>query len=159
MAHPTPVEAERFARDDAKEAIGIVRSGAYAYPIVTIADGDDHKEQTTGFHKHWWRQHDEHWPADVCAVYNDTFTRELLAAKVAVVELQFDGASGKWTNVGIVDLELWEPTFPFDPESTGWIQQDPRSRVGWRRRSAFRNLFKRKKEKDEPPEGDPSVSG
>ena len=95
MAHPTVTEAERFARDDAKEAVGIVRSGAYAYPIVTIADGDDHKEQTTGFHKHWWRQHDEKWPADVRDVYNDTFTRELLAAKVAVVELQFDGAGGK----------------------------------------------------------------
>ena len=153
MAHPTAVEATRMARDDAKEAVGILRSGAYAYPIVTIADGADHNAQTTGFHKHWWRQHDEGWPAEVTEAYNETFTRDLLATKVAVVELQFDGHSGKWTNVGLVDLEVWEPTFPFDPESTGWIQQDPRSRVGWRRRSAIRKLFSRKK-KDEAPKSD-----
>lgn len=145
MAHPSAVEAAQLAREDSKEAIGIARSGGQAYPIVTIADGDDHRAQTTGFHKHWWRQHDEKWPAAVCEAYNETFTRELLAAQVAVVELRFDGAGGNWTNVGVVDLAQWEPTFPFDPESTGWIRQDPRSRVGWRRRSALRKLFSRKK--------------
>jgi hypothetical protein len=119
------------------------------YPIVTIADGADHNEQTTGFHKRWWRQFDEEWPASVREAYNDAFTRELAAAKVAVVELQFDGAGGKWTNVGVVDLERWEPTFPFNPESTGWVKQDPRSRVGWRRRSMLRKMFSRRK-KAEP---------
>ena len=115
------------------------------YPIVTIADGADHREQTTGFHKRWWRQFDEDWPEGVREAYNVAFTRELAAAKVAVVELQFDGAEGKWTNVGVVDLEQWEPTFPFDPQSTGWVRQDPRSRVGWRRRSMLRKMFSRKK--------------
>ena len=124
------------------------------YPIATIADGAEHDAQTTGFHKHWWRQHDEGWPTDICDAYNEAFTRELLAAKVAVVELQFDAAGGKqWTNVGVVDLKVWEPTFPFDPESTGWVRQDPRSRVGWRRRSALRKLFSRKK-RTEPSQAD-----
>jgi hypothetical protein len=145
VAHPTPAEAAELARDDAKEAIGIARSGGQAHPIVTIADGAEHGAQATGFHKRWWRQHDEGWPAEVAEAYNETFTREALAARVAVVELQFDAASGKWTNVGVVDLERWEPTFPFDPESTGWVRQDPRSRVGWRRRSSLRKLFSRKK--------------
>jgi hypothetical protein len=152
VAHPSTAEATRFAKDDAKEAIGIVRSGAFAYPIVTIADGAEHNAQTTGFHKRWWRQHDEHWPAQVCDAYNDEFTREVLAAKIAVVELSFDAAAGKWSNVGLIDLQLWEPTFPFDPESTAWIKQDPRSRVGWRRRSALRDFFSRKKKDGKPGE-------
>ncbi len=114
------------------------------HPLVTIADGAEHDAQTTGFHRRWWRRHDEGWPAEVSEAYNDTFTREALAAQVAVVELQFDAASGRWTNVAVVDLARWEPTFPFDPESTGWVKQDPRSRVGWRRRSALRKLFSRK---------------
>lgn len=151
MATPSTVEAARSARDDAQEAIGIARAGGQAQPIVTIADGVDHHAQTTGFHKNWWRQHDEDWPPDVREAYNETFTRELLAARIAVVELQFDSAAGKWTNVGVVDLARWEPTFPFDPEHTGWVRQDPRSRVGWRRRSVLRGLFSRKKEKGDPP--------
>jgi hypothetical protein len=130
----------------------MARAGSPMYPIVTIADGDDHREQTTGFHKRWWRQFDEEWPGSVREAYNDAFTRELAAAKVAVVELQFDGAKGKWTNVGVVDLEQWEPTFPFDPESTGWVKQDPRSRVGWRRRSMLRKMFSRKKKAEKSAE-------
>jgi hypothetical protein len=149
VAHPSADEAARLGREDSKEAIDLARSGGQMYPVVTIADGADHHAQTTAFHKRWWRQHDERWPADVSDAYNEAFTRELLAAKVAVVELTFDAASGKWTNVGVVDLSQWEPTFPFDPESTGWIRQDPRSRVGWRRRSALRNLFSRKKKSAE----------
>jgi hypothetical protein len=139
------VEAEDLAREDSVEAIAAARSGGVAQPIVGIADGAEHQARTTGFHKRWWRQHDEDWPADVREAYNETFTRELLAAQVAVVELQFDAAGGKWTNIGVVDLRQWEPTFPFDPQSTGWVRQDPRSRVGWRRRSALRKLFSRKK--------------
>jgi hypothetical protein len=150
VATPSTAEAAEMARDDSKEAIGAARSGGGSQPIVTIADGAEHDAQTTGFHKRWWRQHDESWPAPVSEAYNETFTRELLAAQVAVVELQFDGPGGKWTNVGVVDLKVWEPTFPFDPEHTGWVQQDPRSRVGWRRRSMLRNLFKKKKKR--PPE-------
>jgi hypothetical protein len=150
VAHPSADEAARLGREDSKEAIDLARSGGQMYPVVTIADGADHHAQTTAFHKRWWRQQDERWPADVSDAYNEAFTRELLDAKVAVVELAFDAAGGKkWSNVGVVDLNVWEPTFPFDPTSTGWIQQDPRSRVGWRRRSALRNLFKRKKKSDE----------
>jgi hypothetical protein len=146
VAHPSAAEAAQLGRDDSKEAIDMAHSGGQAHPIVTIADGAEHNAQTTAFHKRWWRQQDEEWPADISEAYNDAFTRELLAAKVAVVELAFDAAGGKkWSNVGVVDLEHWEPTFPFDPESTGWIRQDPRSRVGWRRRSMLRNLFTRKK--------------
>jgi hypothetical protein len=149
VAHPSAAEAAQLARDDSKEAIDLARSGGQMYPVVTIADGADHHAQTTAFHKRWWRQQDEGWPADVTEAYNEAFTRELLASQVAVVELVFDAASGKWTNVGVVDLAQWEPTFPFDPESTGWIRQDPRSRVGWRRRSALRKLFSRKKSSEQ----------
>jgi hypothetical protein len=145
VAHPTAAEAARWGREDSVEAIGIARSGVHPYPVVTIADGAEHDAQTTAFHKRWWRRHDEGWPADVGEAYDEAFTRELLAARVAVVELSFDAAAGKWSNVGVVDLEQWEPTFPFDPESTGWIRQDPRSRVGWRRRSALRKLFTRQR--------------
>jgi hypothetical protein len=150
VAHPSAAEAAQLGRDDSKEAIDLARSGGQMYPVVTIADGADHHAQTTSFHKRWWRQHDEKWPADVADAYNDAFTRELLDAKVAVVELAFDAAGGKkWSNVGVVDLEAWEPAFPFDPASTGWIQQDPRSRVGWRRRSMLRKMFSRKKKSTE----------
>jgi hypothetical protein len=150
VAHPSQDEATQLGRDDSKEAIDLARSGGPTYPVVTIADGADHHAQTTAFHKRWWRQQDEKWPATISDAYNEAFTRELLAAKVAVVELAFDAAGGrKWSNIGVVDLEQWEPTFPFDPERTGWIQQDPRSRVGWRRRSALRKLFSRKKKPDE----------
>jgi hypothetical protein len=68
-----------------------------------------------------------------------------MAARVAVVELHFDAAGGQWSNIGVVDLERWEPTFPFDPAKSGWVKQDARSRVGWRRRSALRKLFSRKR--------------
>ena len=154
MAHPSALEAEDLARGDSQEAIAAARSGGVTQPIVGIADGAEYHAQTTGFHKHWWRQHDEDWPADVREAYNEAFTRELLDAKVAVVELQFDAAGGKqWTNVGVVDLNVWEPTFPFDPESTGWVRQDPRSRVGWRRRSVLRKLFSRKKSRESDQSG------
>jgi hypothetical protein len=149
-------EAAELGRDDSKEAIDLARSGGQMYPVVTIADGADHHAQTTAFHKRWWRRRDEDWPAEVSEAYDDAFTRELLAAKVAVVELVFDAAAGRWSNVGVVDLEQWEPTFPFDPGSTGWIQQDARSRVGWRRRSALRKLFSRKKP---PPQSSASLGG
>jgi hypothetical protein len=150
VAHPSEDEAARLAREDADEAIGMARSDGQMSPIVGIADGADHHGQATGFHTRWWRQHDEDWPAPVRDTYVETFTRALLDAQVAVVELVFDTAEGKWTNVGVVDLKVWEPTFPFDPQSTGWIRQDPRSRVGWRRRSALRKWFSRKRSSDDP---------
>jgi hypothetical protein len=153
MAHPSEAEAAEMGRDDSREAIEVARRRDASFPIATIADGAEHGAQTTGFHKHWWRQQDEDWPENLRETYNEAFTRELIAARVAVVELQFDTAKGKWTNVGVVDLEQWEPTFPFDPSSSGWVQQDPRSRVGWRRRSLLKKLFARKKDegKDDLP--------
>jgi hypothetical protein len=147
MAHPTEPEALAMASEDAREAIEIARRPDAPYPIATIADGADHHAQTTGFHKHWWRARDEAWPDSLHDAYEEAFTRELLAAQVAVVELRFDAAKGNWSNIGVVDLARWEPTFPFDPAHTGWIQQDPRSRVGWRRRSALRKLFRRQKDR------------
>jgi hypothetical protein len=145
VAHPSEVEAAQMARDDSKEAIEIARSPGHPYPVATIADGADHGALTTGFHKRWWRQLDEDWPEALRETYNETFTRELMAARVAVVELYFDAAAGQWSNIGVVDLERWEPTFPFDPAKSGWVKQDARSRVGWRRRSALRKLFSRRK--------------
>lgn len=145
MAHPSAAEAAQLGREDSHEAIDLARSGGQMYPVVTIADGAEHHAQATAFHKRWWRRQDEGWPADVTEAYDEAFTRELAGAKVAVVELVFDAAGGKWSNVGVVDLEQWEPTFPFDPESSGWVRQDPRSRVGWRRRSTLRKLFGKKK--------------
>jgi hypothetical protein len=148
MAHPSEAEAIELARADATEAIEIARRRDRAFPIATIADGAEHDAQTTAFHKRWWRGHDQGWPDDLRHTYDEAFTRELIAAKVAVVELQFDAAHGNWTNIGVVDLEQWEPTFPFDPTSSGWIKQDARSRVGWRRRSALRKFFGKRKEKE-----------
>jgi hypothetical protein len=149
VAHPSEAEAARIGRDDSGEAIEIARSKGQSFPVATIADGAERKAFTTGFHKRWWRQRDEDWPEALSEAYNEAFTRELTAARVAVVELHFDAARGKWSNIGVVDLERWEPTFPFDPASSGWVKQDARSRVGWRRRSALRKLFSRKKENDE----------
>jgi hypothetical protein len=146
VAHPSEVEATQMARDDSTEAIEIARSRGQTYPVVTIADGAEHDAQTTGFHKRWWRALDEGWPEPLRDAYDEAFTRELVAAKVAVVELHFDAAGGSWSNIGVVDLERWEPTFPFDPTTSGWVKQDARSRVGWRRRSALRKLFSRNKD-------------
>jgi hypothetical protein len=134
-----------MARDDSLEAIEVARSQGQVYPVVTIADGAEHNALTSAFHKRWWRQQDEDWPDSLREAYNEAFTHELIAAKVAVVELCFDTASGNWSNIGVVDLERWEPTFPFDPAKSDWVRQDARSRVGWRRRSALRKLFSRKK--------------
>lgn len=142
-AHPSEGEAAQMGRDDSREAIAIARSRDHALPVVTIADGGERGAQTTAFHERWWRQQDEDWPEALRDAYNEAFTRELMAAKVAVVELRFDAASGSWSNVGVVDLERWEPTFPFDPQKSGWVKQDARSRVGWRRRSVLRKLFGR----------------
>ena len=145
MAHPSESEAAGLARDDSREAIEIARRRDRAFAVATIADGADRHAQTTGFHRRWWHQLDEDWPEALRETYNEAFTKELMAARGAVVELHFDTADGNWINIGVVDLEQWEPTFPFDPESSGWVQQDPRSRVGWRRRSRLRKLLGRKK--------------
>ncbi|HEX4732417.1 MAG TPA: hypothetical protein VH299_14190 [Solirubrobacterales bacterium] len=151
MARPSAVEATEMGREDSGEAIELARVRGAPYPVATIADGAERDAQSTGFHKRWWRQQDEDWPEALREAYNEAFTRELMAARVAVVELQFDAAGGKkWTNVGVVDLQQWEPTFPFDPASTGWIRQDPRSRVGWRRRSFLRKLRDRKRAGSDP---------
>jgi hypothetical protein len=152
MAHPSEAEAAKLGKEDAPEAIELARGGGPMHPVVTIADGADHHAQTTAFHKRWWRAQDEKWPGAVRDAYDEAFTKELHGAKVAVVELEFDAADGKWSNIGAVDLRQWEPMFPFDPESTGWVRQDSRSRVGWRRRSIIRDFFKRKKKGE--PSGD-----
>ena len=39
---------------------------------------------------------------------------------------------------------------------TGWVRQDPRSRVGWRRRSMLRNMFKRKKKESKEDPSSPA---
>lgn len=148
MAFPTETEVAGLARDDAAEAIEIARSQGRVYSVATIADGAEHNALTTGFHKRWWRQLDEDWPEALRETYNEAFTREVMGAKVAVVELYFDTASGRWSNIGVVDLEQWEPTFEFDPAKSGWVKQDARSRVGWRRRSRLRNLFSKRKNGD-----------
>jgi hypothetical protein len=153
MALPRDDEAAELAREDAKEAIEVARRRDHPYPVTTIADGADHHAQTTGFHKRWWRARDEGWPEALREAYDEAFTRELMAAEVAVVELHFDAAGGAWSNVGVIDLARWEPTFPFDPKSTAWVKQDARSRVGWRRRSAIRKVLSRKKTKG-PGEGE-----
>jgi hypothetical protein len=150
MAHPSEVEAAEMGREDSIEAIEIARSRDRTFAVATIADGAEHDAQTTGFHKRWWRQLDEDWPESLRDTYNEAFTQELMAARVAVIELQFDAAHGNWTNIGVVDLEQWEPTFPFDPKNSGWVKQDIRSRVGWRRRSMLRKLLGRKKAGSEP---------
>jgi hypothetical protein len=140
---PTASEVAAYARDDAVEAIELGRRPEHPYPVTTIADGAERHAHASGFQRRWWLQLDEDWPEPLREAYNDAFTRELSDAAVAVVELQIDAPGGAFTNIGVVDLARWEPTFPYDPASTGWVRQDARSRVGWRRRSVLRKLFKR----------------
>jgi hypothetical protein len=140
---PTENEVAAYAHEDAGEAIKLARRPEHAYPVTTIADGADRRAQNTGFQRRWWLQLDEDWPESLRDAYNDAFTRELSDAGIAVVELHFDAPGGDFTNIGVVDLARWEPTFPYDPSSTGWVKQDARSRVGWRRRSILRKLFKK----------------
>lgn len=154
MAHPSESEVAGWAGEDATEAIAVARRRDRAFPVATIADGADRGAQATGFHQRWWRQLDEDWPDRLSETYNEAFTQELMAAKVAVVELHFDTANGNWINIGVVDLEQWEPMFPFDPASSSWVQQDPRSQVGWRRRTLFRKLLGRKKTAEASSGGD-----
>lgn len=144
MTPPTASDVAAYAHEDAVEAIELARRPDHAYPVTTIADGAERHAHTSGFQRRWWLQLDEDWPESLRETYNDAFTGELSDAAIAVVELQFDAPGGAFTNIGVVDLARWEPTFPYDPASTGWVKQDARSRVGWRRRSALRKLFKRK---------------
>ncbi len=155
MTPPTTSDIAGYAHEDAVEAIALARRPEHAYPVTTIADGAERHAQTTGFQRRWWLQLDEDWPHSLREAYNDAFTRELSDAAVAVVELHFDAPGGDFTNIGVVDLARWEPTFPYDPASTGWVKQDARSRVGWRRRSVLRKLFGRDRAaKPKPPPGD-----
>ena len=151
--YPSELEAARMARGDSGEAIELARRRDRAFPVATIADGADRDAQVTAFHRRWWRQVDEDWPETLRESYNEAFTKELMSARVAVVELHFDAARGDWSNIGVVDLEQWEPTFPFDPASTGWVKQDARSRVGWRRRSILKKLFGKRREPSEAAVG------
>lgn len=146
MTPPGESEVLAYAREDASEAVELSRRREHDYPVTTVADGADRHAQTTGFHRRWWLMLDEGWPEGLRETYNDAFTRAALDARIAVVELHFDAPGGDFTNIGVVDLDRWEPTFPFDPTSTGWVKQDARSRVGWRRRSILRKLFA----KDQP---------
>ena len=143
MTLPTANEVAAYVHEDAVEAIELARRPEHAYPVTTIADGAERHAHASGFGRRWWLQLDEDWPEGLRETYNDAFTRELGEASVAVVELQIDAPGGEFTNIGVVDLARWEPTFPYDPASTGWVKQDARSRVGWRRRSILRKLFKR----------------
>jgi hypothetical protein len=143
MTLPTVGDVAAYAREDAAEAIDLARRPEHAYPVTTIADGAERHAHASGFQRRWWLQLDEDWPDSLRETYNHAFTRELSDSAIAVVELHFDAPGGKFTNIGVVDLARWEPTFPYDPASTGWIKQDARSRVGWRRRSVLRKLFKR----------------
>jgi hypothetical protein len=142
---PPPTEGEvlAYAGEDASEAIGIARRPEHAYPVTTIADGADRHAQQTGFQRRWWLQLDENWPEPLRHAYNEAFTRAAIAAGIVVVGIHFDAPGGDFTNIGVVDLAQWEPTFPYDSASSGWVKQDARSRVGWRRRSLLRKLLKR----------------
>ncbi len=143
MTTPSASHVAAYAHEDAVEAIELARRPEHPYPVTTIADGAERHAHTSGFQRRWWLQLDEDWPESLRDAYNDAFTRELSDAHVAVVELHLDAPGGDFTNIGVVDLARWEPNFPYDPASTGWIKQDARSRVGWRRRSFLRKLLKR----------------
>ena len=143
MTAPTEAAVAAYAREDASEAIALARRREHLYPVTTIADGADRRAHETGFQRRWWLQLDEKWPERLRDSYNETFTRALIDAGIVVVELHFEAPGGDFTNIGVVDLARWEPTFPYDPTSSGWVKQDARSRVGWRRRSLLRKLLKR----------------
>lgn len=140
---PSPADAIEFAKQDAASAIEYARGqGNPRWAVVSLSDGGDRDGwPQTEFHRRWWRLHDQEWPDEVQDAYIDAFAHELTEANFAVIELLHADRRRKWTSVGVVDLELWEPEFPY--ERGKWVRQEYGSTKGWKRKSAIWKLRRR----------------
>jgi hypothetical protein len=135
MAIPSQAEAIELAREDAADAIEHARGpSAQQWPVTSLTDPTERGGwPQTKLHRRWWQQRDEDWPEPLRESYRAALMEAMTAASFALVEQRNDGAGAGWTALGAVDLEGWEPTFPFTPGN--WVQQSYGSKQGWRRRS------------------------
>jgi len=150
MALPSDSAVTGYAREDAADAIEYARRpAAQQWPVASLTDPTDrHGWPQTKLHRRWWQRHDEEWPEALCEVYREALMAEMTAANFALVEQRHEGAG--WTALGAVDLERWEPTFPFTPGR--WVEQSYGSRQGWRRRTFWRRRrAKRKGDQEASP--------
>jgi len=143
MGPPSQAAAVEYAKQDAEDAIEYARNQVNPrWAVVSLSDGHDRKGwPQTEFHRRWWRLHDERWPEELQDAYVDAFARAMTEAGFAVVELLHEQRGKKWTSVGVVDLQWWEPEFPFEPGA--WVRQEYGSTKGWRRKSAVWKLRRR----------------
>jgi hypothetical protein len=142
MALPSESEVVDLASEDAREAIEYARRlAAQQWPVTTLTDPTDRDGwPQTELHRRWWQQRQDDWPEALREAYRAALMEQMTAAGLALVEQHNEGAG--WTALGVVDLERWEPTFPFTPGR--WVQQSYGSRKGWRRRTLWRRWRSRR---------------
>jgi hypothetical protein len=143
MRQPSQADAIEFAKEDAADAIEHVRNQVNPrWAVVSIADGRNRDGwPQTKFHDRWWQLHDRDWPDELQTAYIDAFALAMTQANFAVIELLHESKGRKWTSVGVVDLDWWEPEFPFEPGK--WVRQEYGSTKGWKRKSAIWKLRRR----------------
>jgi hypothetical protein len=143
MSQPSQARAIEFAKEDAVDAIEYARQQVNPrWAVVAIADGLDRDGwPQTKFHHHWWQLQDQDWPSELQDAYIDAFLLEMTEANFAVIELLHSQGMKKWTSIGVVDLDWWEPEFPFEPGK--WVRQDYGSTQGWKRKSALWKMRRR----------------
>jgi hypothetical protein len=143
MRQPSQKDAVAFAQKDAADAIEYARNQVNPkWAVVSLSDGADRNGwPQTEFHRRWWQLHDQEGSSELQDAYIDAFALAMSEANFAVVELLHESKRRKWTSVGVVDLEWWEPEFPF--ERGNWVRQEYGSTKGWRRKSALWKLRRR----------------
>jgi hypothetical protein len=143
MRQPSQADVSEFAEEDAADAIEHARNQANPrWAVVSIADGRDRDGwPETKFHHRWWQLQDQGWPSELQDAYIDAFVHEMTQANFAVIELLHERERRKWTSIGVVDLDRWEPEFPF--ELGTWVRQEYGSTKGWKRKSAIWKLRRR----------------
>lgn len=143
MRQPSRAEAVELAKEDAADAIEHVRNQvSQGWAVISVSDGADRDGwPQTDFHRRWWEFHDRQWPDELQDAYVDAFALAMTEANFAVVELLHERGRKKWTSVGVVDLEWWEPEFPFEPGK--WVRQEYGSTKGWKRKSAIWKMRRR----------------
>jgi hypothetical protein len=143
---PSEAEVARFAEEDALDALEYARRpAAQQWPVTTLTDPSDrHGLPQTKLQRRWWQQQDEDWPESLREAYRAALMEAMSAANFALVEQHNEGAGPEWIAIGAVDLERWEPTFPFTPGR--WVKQGYGSGKGWRRRTFWRRWRSRRQE-------------
>lgn len=147
VGNPSEAEAILLAREDAEDAIDLARNWrSGTIPVRRIALGADRDESlSSNYQERWWQQKDERWPKSLREIYNTAFIQELARANVVMVQLRHEtweeGWIETWSDVGVVDLERWEPTFPL--KRGEWAFQTAETTDAWRRRTIWRRLLAR----------------